>query len=144
MSLDPDVKERIHDLYGSGSSGALRSAGKSSLTGVALGALGYGLPAAAALFGLRHLAMKQLKPSGFKDFFGGLTAGGALVGTGAAAYKGVLPGAAIGGVYGAMEPSSARKQLYDISRGYGDYTTQERNVARKALRDISAMKKTLG
>ena len=141
MAIDQETRDQIEDLYGSGSTGAVRSAGKSGLMGAALGALGYALPAAGVLFGLRHLTLKQMRPSGFKDFLGGATAGGALVGTGAAAYHGVLPGALFGGVSGAMSPSGARKELFDIARGHGDYSAQERDLARKALRDIAAMDK---
>jgi hypothetical protein len=141
MPIDQETRDQIENLYGSGSTGAVRSAGKGSLLGAAMGALGYGLPAAGLLFGLRHLTLKTMRPSKFKDFAGGAMAGGALAGTGAAAYQGVLPGAIFGGVSGAMDPSSARKELFDIARGHGDYTSQERDLARKALKDIAAMEK---
>jgi len=135
--VSEDDKERIQELYQTGSTGLPTHVGKNVLSGALWGAGLTGLPVGLGTFGLGHLAVKGLPEPYRSAGYGASTLLALLLGL-KAAKMGIIPGAVASGTLGAFEPSGARKELYDISKGHDEDLKgkKERQLAERALRDI--------
>lgn len=139
QALTDEDRQRIQELYASGSTGMPQSTVRGALRGSMLGAAALGVPVGVGTFGLGHWLMKGLRvPSPYKQIGYGASATLAAIMALRAAKHGIIPGAVASGVYGAIQPSGAKKELYDIAKGYDPelQSRREKSLARKALKDI--------
>jgi hypothetical protein len=139
-SLTEDDRERNRSLYELGATPGYTEAGRQAVSGGLWGAGLIGLPVAGGTMGLSHMLLSR----------SGLPAYAAKMGYGASAVLaailglkeakiGVVPGALASGVFGATDPSDARKELYSISKGYDPEVSSPaaKSYAGKALSDAA-------